>query len=118
MRLPPAWRVWRMEMCDPFGWHEIDATTLLLIYERLKNFETMALGKIIGPTGSHMVPVYKLCKEARDRIQELRLDDIEELLSLRVTGVQRIWGILDSNIVTLLWWDPDHLVCPSLLKNT
>jgi hypothetical protein len=106
-----------MEMRDPFGWHKLSGPELLEIREKLKNFESMTLGEILR-RNNHMVEVGILCKEAIDRLRELRLDDIDQLLSLRLTGVQRIWGILEHNVVILLWWDPDHLVCPSLLKHT
>jgi len=115
LRLRPAWRTGSMEMVDPFGWHVLDATTLTEIREKLKNFESMFLGDLYGPKKkSHMVDVNQLSKDARDRLAALRLDDVEQLLSLRLTGAKRIWGILEHNVVTLLWWDPKHLVCPSI----
>jgi hypothetical protein len=118
MRLKPAWRIRSMEMCDPFGWHVVDGEVLLRIQEKLGWFETMTLSEILNGPQHHKVKVERLDKIARDRLNDLKLDDIEELLSLRLNGIQRIWGILEHNIVILLWWDPDHLVCPSLLKNT
>lgn len=117
LHLKPAWRVGYMEMCDPFGWHQTDAATLLQIREKLRSFESMTLGEILGPN-NHMVPIHTLCKEARDRVAVLHLDDIDELLSLRLGATERIWGILEHNIVTLLWWDPDHCVCLSVKKRT
>jgi hypothetical protein len=105
-----------MEMRDPFGWHQIDGPTLLGIREKLRSFETMTLSAILGPN-HHLVPVESLCKEARERLVELHLDDIE-LLSLRLGATERVWGTLERNIVTLLWWDPLHQVCPSLKKHT
>ena len=115
-RLRPAWRIGRMELRDPFGWHVLDAATLHEIRERLRNFESMTLAEFIGPKKpSHMITVDKLCKDARDRLTALHLDDYEELVSLRVTGAKRIWGIVEHNVIILLWWDPDHQVCPSLL---
>jgi hypothetical protein len=77
----------------------------------------MTLGEILG-RNNHRVSVEILCKEARDRLSELKLDDVDELLSLRLTGAQRIWGILEHNVVSLLWWDPNHQVCPSPKKYT
>jgi hypothetical protein len=115
LRLRPAWRIGSLEMCDPFGWHEIDGTSLRDIHKKLSDFETMTLGEIIG-SRNHPISVEALCKEARDRLTALRLDDVDELLSLRLKGAERVWGILEHNIVILLWWDPKHLVCPCLKK--
>ena len=106
-----------MEMCDPFGWHTIDSTLLLEIRGKLRNFESMTWGTIIG-ANSHQVPTESLCKEARDRLAALHLDELEELFSLRLSGKERVWGVLEHNVLTILWWDPDHQVCPSLKKNT
>jgi len=116
-RLKPAWRIGAMEMRDPFGWHTLSGEELFEIHAKLRDFESMTLQEILGPR-HHRVPVQSLCKEATDRLAELHLDDIEELLSLRLTATQRIWGVLEHNVVILLWWDPDHQVCPSLKKNT
>lgn len=106
-----------MEMCDPFGWREIDGKLLLEIREKLKSFESMKLSEIIGKD-NHPVEVSRLCKRAQDRLDELHLDDIEQLLSLHLTGPKRVWGILEHNVVILLWWDPNHEICPSLKKHT
>ena len=106
-----------MEMCDPFGWHRIDGAILLEIREKLRNFESMTWGQIMGPQ-SHMVSTMSLCKNARERLAQLKLDELEELFSLRLSGKERVWGVLEHNILTLLWWDPDHEVCPSLKKHT
>jgi hypothetical protein len=62
--------------------------------------------------------VGELCKTARDRLEDLRLEDIDELVSLRLGGAERVWGIRDGNVMLLLWWDPEHAVCPSLKKHT
>jgi hypothetical protein len=106
-----------MEMCDPFGWHALDAPLLAEVREKLRYFESMTLSEILG-RNNHLVPVSQLCKDARDRLAQLRLDDLEELLSLHLTGIKRVWGILEHNVVILLWWDPEHRICPSLKKHT
>lgn len=116
-KLKPAWRIGAMEMCDPFGWHQLDGVLLLEIRAKLRDFESMTWGEIIG-RDSHAVAVSSLCKAARDRLATLRLDDLEELFSLRLSAKERVWGVLEHNILTLLWWDPSHAVCPSLKKHT
>ena len=70
-------------------------------------------------TNSHLVSVEKLMPEARRRLADLRLwedlwEDLEELLSLRLTGKRRVWGILVGHSLKLLWYDPRHEVCPGL----
>jgi len=66
----------------------------------------------------HPIRVDKLATEARKRLEELRQDDVDVLWSLRVQGKPRIWGIREGRVLKLLWWDPNHEVCPSKLKHT
>lgn len=107
-------------MCDPFGWHIVDESTLDGIRTKLGFFESMTINQIFveGRHINHSVQRDKLCPEAQKRLKELRLDDIDELHSLHLTGKQRVWGILSENVIALLWWDPEHKICPSPLKHT
>jgi hypothetical protein len=104
-------------MCPPYGWHEIDPAMLAYIQNKLRAFESMTLSQIFlkAKKQNHGVEVYKLSLEARKRLSELGHDaTVEELYTLRLTARQRIWGIRECNTFQLLWWDPNHDVCPSL----
>jgi len=68
--------------------------------------------------GSHQCSKHRMSKDARDRLKEIRQDDIDELFSLRLTGKRRVWGIKVGRVLNFLWFDPKHLVCPSPKKNT
>jgi hypothetical protein len=106
-----------MEMLDPYGWHKLDEPTIKSIYEKLKHFESMSLGAIFieGKSRNHGVKLDKLSPEAQKRLRQLGYDaTIEELYSLRLSGPERIWGIRECNVYSILWWDPHHQVCPSL----
>ncbi len=107
-------------MCAPFGWHEIERDKLVEIHSKLSELEGLTWNEIlvIRKYWNHSVEVYKLEKEARDRLTELGLDDYEELTSLRLSGPERIWGIPQLGAFTLLWWDPDHAVYRYELPNT
>jgi hypothetical protein len=107
-----------MEMVDPYGWHEIDAGQLSYIRARIIEFEGRSWSEILGDNHNHNVEIHRLSADARGRLEALKQDDIEEMLSLRLSGKERIWGILDRGVCTLFWWDPDHQVCPSLKRNT
>jgi hypothetical protein len=118
----PAWRISRIELADPFGWHQVEADQLKAIRIKLAQFETMTWNEILvgGKTQHHSVPVSQLSKRAQDRLDTLFKGnvDVEELVSLRLSGRERVWGIRDQAVLSLLWWDPEHDVCPSLLKHT
>jgi hypothetical protein len=116
----PAWRISKMEFSAPFGWHILDANGIASILEKLANFETMTWKEILldAKKQNHNVSVDKLIKEAQDRLTEISLDDLDELTSLHLTGKGRVWGIIDQGVMNLLWWDPEHQVCPSHKKHT
>ena len=68
--------------------------------------------------GCHLVSIEDLCKTAQTRLIDINQDDKDELYSIRLSGKVRVWGVKESNVIRLLWWDPEHEICPSLLKNT
>jgi hypothetical protein len=114
-KLNPAWRINRLEMCDPFGWHELDGKTLDYIRGKLVHYESMTINEIFAQNQhyNHPVEVTKLCPAARQRLRVLRLEDLELLHRLRLSGPHRVWAIREANVLNLIWWDPNHLVCPS-----
>lgn len=118
--LKPAWRLSIIETAELYGWHTLDRNKLIYIKDKLTAFESMTWAEILvkGKKFNHAVEVRELCKDAQNRLEAIRQNDIDELVSLRLSGIERVWGILDQGILTLLWWDPDHSVCPSLPKNT
>ena len=115
-----SWHVSLMETVDPFGWHAVDRDKAVQILQKLGNFETQTWNNLIieGKKNNHSVLIEDLCKAARDRLTQLNQDDIEALVSLHLSGKERIWGIRDKYIFKILWWDPDHQVCPSPKKHT
>jgi hypothetical protein len=112
----PAWRIERLELCDPFGWHEISPIKLFEVRTKLAEFEKLTWNNVLVERKhlNHTVQRWKLCKEAQRRLSEIALDDLEEVVSLRLSGKERVWGFRIEGAMTLLWWDPNHSVCPSL----
>jgi hypothetical protein len=115
----PSWRVGLMEMVDPFGWHEVEGEKLRLIRSQLAGIEGNTWKDILVRDGkhNHFIAVEKICPEAQERLRALHLDDTDALVSLRVGGAERIWGILELNVLKVLWWDPEHLIYPMNLAD-
>ena len=114
-----VWSFVLLEEDGPFGWHRcISHEKYLEILVKKKHLGSMTYWADIEKTGSYAIPCNKLCKEAQDRLKEIKLDDIDELFSVRIQGKNRIFCIRDGNCLKVLWWDPDHQVCPSHLKYT
>ena len=95
----------------------MDSATLKKVLTRLKPLETMPWREITN-TGSHPIDVSAIIKEARERLAEIGQDDTDQLYSLRVEGALRIWGIRDGRVLKILWYDPEHAICPSPKKGT
>lgn len=118
MQKKPGWHVGAVDTKGPWGWDKIQKDLFFTeILPKIKNFESMFWSEILN-RNNHEVPVAQISHDAQERLIQLRLDDVESLVSLRLTGQQRIWGIRIDNILKILWWDPEHKVYPSNLKNT
>lgn len=80
----------------------------------------MTWGEILTEGGkrNHLIAVSRLDKPARERLIELKQDDVDEVMSLGLTSKGRILGILENSVLRLLWWDPNHDACPSYKRNT
>lgn len=78
----------------------------------------MTWGEIEG-ANSHLIQISD-CPNPRvqKRLNELRLDDYNELFSLRLSAKERVFGVLFGNVLKLLWYDPEHQVWPSPKKHT
>jgi len=115
----PSWKFCILDFDGRWGWCYFESIEQIKeIKEKIKNFESMSWSKILQNGNNHEVSISKLCREAQKRLEELKMDDTEALLSLRLSGKERIWGIKVGNVCKLLWWDPHHEVCPSALKHT
>lgn len=112
--LHPSWRVGRLELVDPFGWHKIPAEKVYEIRAKLGGFEGQSWGEIItkSQNNHHFMATTKICNDASARLTALHMEDTDALFSLRLAGPERIWGILDNGVMVILWWDPFHLIYP------
>lgn len=79
------------------------------VMERMAAFEGMTWADILE-AGCHKIELYKLEKAARDRLVTIGHDDLDDLMSFRITGPKRIWCVTSGSIMRVLWWDPGHQV--------
>ena len=61
----------------------------------------------------HAQPAASVCKEARDRLDKLGRGDQEELFRLRHGSKVRVWGVIESGQLSIIWYDRDHKVYPT-----
>jgi hypothetical protein len=114
----PAWRVSLLVMQTPFGWKELEHDAAITLRERLASYESMKWKEIVLSYRSHIVKPTDLCREAQEHLAAIEQDDIDSLVSLGITQKSRVFGILEHNVLKVLWWDPEHEVWPMEKPNT
>ncbi len=108
---PLAWRLGQVDREGSFAWNIQPHEKFREIVHKLAEFEDKSWAEI-KKGGSHQISTEKLCNDARQRLVKIQRDDLDELVSLRMTGTNRVWCVKSGHILRLLWWDQDHLVCP------
>lgn len=109
-----AWRISRIQLIDPYGWHDLDAEGILRIKGRLASLERSTWRDIFvrDARHNHQIGVSDLkCPIAKLWMQK-NLPDQPALWTIRVGAKGRIWGILSEKAYQIIFWDPDHLIWP------
>lgn len=115
----PLWSFEQMDAAGPWCIEAADGGYFQKALKRLATLETMTWHEILSDQKrNHLVPPGRLCSQAQSRLRHIQLDDLENLVSLTIEGKPRIWGIRDRGVFRVLWWDPEHSVCPSHKKHT
>ena len=124
--LPICWHLGKIDWDSPWG---IGACENLdfrqLIDETISNWETMTWAELYQASGgrrqgnnNHPILVSKLSSVAKKRLKDIKEDDIETIVSLRINSRERLYGIRAGQVCQILWYDPWHdnskkAVCPS-----
>ncbi len=122
----PSWSFWRVLKednwvvsqesllhFDEYGEHHPNC-----IIKKLAEFETMTWNEIFQQThdfknksSNHYIEnIHRLDKRAQDRLNKLNLDSI---FSLRLSNTRRIYGVLMSATLEILWYDEAHEIYPT-----
>lgn len=104
---------------DNYKWCEEydDGSYFHVVAQKLRGYESMTWAEI--QSRDHPVPLGSLIAPARQRLVVLQLDDADGALwRFQLDGLKRLWGIRDRSKFYVLWWDPEHLICPSKKKHT
>lgn len=113
----PCWRFSTVDRGGPFSWPKGQSEELKIV-EKLHQFDSMMWSEILGSEHHYLSPS-SLSKKAKERLEELKLDDeIENLVSFHLQGKPRIVCIRHNDLALLLWHDPQHQIAPSSLKHT
>jgi len=107
-----------LDFDGPFGWKDISIEKLKGIIGTIKHFESMTWSEIKsathgvgGRSNNHFIPVCECSKEAQKRYWEcFKYEGEDDVFSLRLSGKERVFGVVSEGIFKVLWWDPDHKV--------
>ena len=109
--LQPSWRFSTVDKGGAYAW-PIGKPEELKIVGKLHSFDSMLWSQIEG-NDHHHLSSESLSSEALKRLKTIGKDDeVDLLFSFHLGGKSRIVCIRDRNIAKLLWFDPEHKVCP------
>jgi hypothetical protein len=107
-----AWRVSRIQIADPYGWHEMTPEEVAYLKGKLGTFEKNTWHEIFVRDArfNHCISAADLkCQVARKWMND-NMPDQDYLWTLRLTNKERIWGVLSENAYPIILWDPNHLI--------
>lgn len=117
----PAWRFSRSRKYDSseFGWSSLEQK-LFHVVECLHDLELQTWSDIFRDKKKHhFIKVVDLIPDAQRLLTENK-EDVDSVFSLHISASERIFGTIESGvgILDIIWWDPEHKICPSHKKHT
>jgi hypothetical protein len=112
-----TWRFGVFDHGGPWPLHGISSNDHRELLEKLGVFEQSRVSELEGSSGIKNIPVENIIPQAQRRLEAIHLDDYD-LWELHIKGEPRMWCIRNGEVLSLLWWDPKHEICPSHLKHT
>lgn len=114
----PSWRFSKMDK-NHERWSPLVNGLLLDQVEHLHDFEKRTWRMLLNDSSkqNHLVSVQKLCKEAQERLNSLKLYT-DEIVQLRVGSTKRIFGIVEDGVVSIIWFDLNHEIYPVAKPHT
>lgn len=113
-----AWRFSAADQGGKFTCGDFEHDDFKLLWDRLRAFEKMDVTQMKKAGSYHSVPTPNVAKTAKERLQLIKLDDVDVLHSFHIDGPCRLWCMKHDNIFSVLWWDRHHDVYPVAKKHT
>ncbi|MGV1927931.1 hypothetical protein ACQZ6S_21750 [Agrobacterium tumefaciens] len=115
---PISWRFSSADKGGPYAWSALgNPEDFQEVINKLAEIETISENDL-RQQGSHSIELHKLSPDAQERLRQIHHDDLDSLFSIRLMGAVRIHCIHHLNVMRVLWYDPEHQVCPATLKYT
>lgn len=87
---------------------------------KIRQWETMTVHQLVDQGEEPGKDYLSTCiiSAAQDRLRELTYDDRDRISRLRISGKKRLYGFREGHRFYVLWWDPEHEICPSHKRGT
>lgn len=122
LRLSPIWSFKKFDIEHEKWGLKNDSNEYHEMIKKLKDYEGMTWESIEKASGgkkkgngtnSHSIPFSELISDAQRRLRFLKMDDCDEVFSLRFTGKKRLIGIRTGRTLHIIWHDCNHEICIS-----
>lgn len=115
--------VWSLDRClwDHYGWMVHCSSAQFFaehVISKLKAMERMTWQEVLNASGGkstghgnnhHFISAAKLPRREKEQFIKLSyMEDYEEVFSLRLSGRERLIGVVDLNVFYVLWFDANH----------
>ena len=121
----PLWAFRRIDFDHPKWGISKNQEKLIDTLSYLKGLESQTWAQIltsasgrVNNTRNHAILIDELCSDAQKRAIELKLDEFDELVSIAISGRERVWGLLLDGVFFIIWYDPNHEIYPTSKRNT
>jgi len=114
-RMQFRWTLIFADFDGPYGWRNLPIEKLFTdTIKKLHEFEAMTWGEIETQSEGrhHFVPTGSWSAVAVARLADTEFSGEPRLFSLRLEGGIRVWGKREGAVFQILWYDPEHGVCP------
>lgn len=119
---------WRFSDCDSERWSfdkgNLSGCFWEEIFPFLQGLEKQKWSEILvgSKTNNHSIALESLNAVARKRLESRQIE-AESVISLRLQGKHRLYGLMFDGVFRILWFDKDHgdnqdCVCRSRKKHT
>ena len=110
--LPIVWKFNKMilEPKRKWDWFSPDQEILIGVFKKLGEIEKWKFHTLLQSPKNHPIPISKLKREAQYELDKLQIRGHESICSIRITGLQRVFCLFDTNEMSLLWLDLNHEV--------
>jgi hypothetical protein len=107
-----AWRISKIQLADPYGWHEMTPSEVSAIRVKLATFEKNTWKELFirDAKWNHRIQSGDLKCPIAKAWMKTNMPDQPFLWTLRLSGAERVWGILSEGAFLIVFWDPNHLI--------